>query len=333
MHEALTQRSSGSSRHAQGWGLSLLIHGLAAGVAALMLSDLKPAPQPEPFKWNVAMVEPPLPPMVQPADSQPKLAPPAKATPAPTPKESQPVERRATIVQAVPPPQPTSPPVPQRQEPVPPPMPVVAKPVETLVQHPSQSIGTQTSEPHSPPAEPVVSQTNTPADPAPSHPAPSMPTAPQVANRAASAPVEPATSAPAPQAVQKAAKEPPAELPSALIREASATASPAPSGSGRQQAKADFGWVGKALWDRVMNLKRYPHVARAKHLEGRVVVRVVVRGDGRLAKMDVAESSGHEILDMDALDVLRQAFPLTFDQPLTQPEVVVRIPITYTLQQ
>ena len=81
-----------------------------------------------------------------------------------------------------------------------------------------------------------------------------------------------------------------------------------------------------------MILKRYPHVARARHLEGRVVVRAVIRDDGQLVKVDVAESSGHEVLDLDALEVLRRAFPLKFSQPLDQPEVVVQIPISYKLQ-
>jgi outer membrane biosynthesis protein TonB len=48
--------------------------------------------------------------------------------------------------------------------------------------------------------------------------------------------------------------------------------------------------------------------------------------------VDVAESSGHEILDLDAVEVLRRAFPLKFDHPLEQPEVVVQIPIIYKLQ-
>ncbi len=86
------------------------------------------------------------------------------------------------------------------------------------------------------------------------------------------------------------------------------------------------------MWDRVANLKRYPHLARARHLEGRVVVRAVIREDGHLTKVDVAESSGHEILDMDAIEIIKRACPLHLRQPLGRPEVVVQVPISYKLQ-
>ncbi|TAJ09792.1 MAG: TonB family protein [Nitrospirae bacterium] len=329
MHEALTQRASGSFHHAQGWGLSLLIHGLALGVTVLMLGDLTLTPKPEPFKWNVAMVEPPPRQVAQPADAQPKPAQPAKQAPAPKP-----VERQTTIVQAVPTPQPTPTPVVQRQEPVPPvverkpepelkpeikpeapsPMPMVAKPVEPLVQHPTHHISTQ----------PAVSHAS-------SEPATMIASAPMVASVASSAPVEAAPPAPAHQAAQESAKEQPAESSSAPVQEAAVHHAPAPSGTGRA-TKADYGWLGKVLWDRVANLKRYPHLARAKHLEGRVVVRAVIREDGHLAKVDVAESSGHEILDLDAIEIIKRACPLHLRQPLGRPEVVVQVPISYKLQ-
>lgn len=350
MYEALTQRFPDASQYVQGWGLSLLIHGLAVGVAALMLGDLKLAPQPEPFKWNVAMVEPP--PGGQPADSpeRAKAAQSAQAAPATKSKVPQPVERQTTSAQVEPTPvaprqEPVQPVLEKKQEPevtpetkpalkdvkpdVLPPMPVAAKPVEPVeppAQHPTQTINTQSAESSASLEKPFIEQATTHAEPAPAHP---VPPAPLVASVAPSVPAPPI---PAHPAVRESATESPAPTSAAPIQEASATASPTPSGTGRHQAKADFGWVGKALWDRVMNLKRYPHIARARHLEGRVVVRVVIREGGQLAKVDVAESSGHEILDLDAVEVLRRAFPLKFDHPLEQPEVVVQIPIIYKLQ-
>lgn len=355
-----------AARHNAGsWAFSLLVHGLAVGLALIILGDLRLTPKPEPFKWNVAMVEPPSQPVVQPADSQPKPAQPAKQAPAPQPEASRPIERQTTIVQAVPTPQPTPTPVIQRQEPVQPvverkpepepkpeikpvlkevqpeaspPMPMVAKPVEPvepLVQHPTHHISTQSAESHAPPAEPVVepasAPANTDAEPAPAHPTPSAPPAPMVASVAPSATVEAAPPASAHQAVQESAKEQPAESSPAPVQEAAVHHAPAHSGAGHA-AKADYGWLGKVLWDRVANLKRYPHLARARHLEGRVVVRAVIREDGHLAKVDVAESSGHEILDMDAIEIIKRACPLHLRQPLGRPEVVVQVPISYKLQ-
>lgn len=352
--EALAQCAPDSCHYARSWGLSLLIHGLAVGTAVMVMGDLKLTPKPEPFKWNVAMVEPPPHPVVQPTDSQPKPAQPAKQAPAPKPEASRPIERQTTIVQAAPTPQPTPTPVIQRQEPVqpvverkpepelkpeikpevPPPMPMVAKPVEPLIQHPTHHISTQSAESHAPVAEPVVEQTNALAPVAPSHPAPpapSAPPAPMVAGVAPGAPVEAVPSVSVHHVAQESAKEQPAESSPAPVQEAAVHHAPAHSGAGHA-AKADYGWLGKVLWDRVANLKRYPHLARARHLEGRVVVRAVIREDGHLAKVDVAESSGHEILDMDAIEIIKRACPLHLKQPLGRPEVVVQVPISYKLQ-
>jgi outer membrane biosynthesis protein TonB len=200
MYEALTQRFPDASQYVQGWGLSLLIHGLAVGVAALMLGDLKLAPQPEPFKWNVAMVEPP--PGGQPADSpeRAKAAQSAQAPPATKSKVPQPVERQTTSAQVEPTPvaprqEPVQPVLEKKQEPevkpetkpalkdvkpdVLPPMPVAAKPVEPVepveppAQHPTQTINTQSAESSASLEKPFIEQATTHAEPAPAHPGPS----------------------------------------------------------------------------------------------------------------------------------------------------------------
>lgn len=337
-----------AARHNAGsWAFSLLVHGLAVGLALIILGDLRLTPKPEPFKWNVAMVEPPPQPVVQPADSQPKPAQPAKQAPAPQPEASRPIERQTTIVQAVPTPQPTPTPVIQRQEPVqpvverkpepelkpeikpeiPPPMPMVAKPVEPLIQHPTHHISTQSAESHAPPAEPVVEQMNAPAPVAPSHPAPP---APMVASVAPSAPVEAAPPASVDQAAQESAKEQPAESSPAPVQEAAVHHAPARSGAGHA-AKADYGWLAQTLWDRVADLKRYPHFARLKHLEGKVVVRAVINESGHLARAEIVQSSGYAVLDEDALATLHKACPLHLAQPLGRAEVVVQVPISYRL--
>lgn len=115
-----------------------------------------------------------------------------------------------------------------------------------------------------------------------------------------------------------------------LVKEASvgeASARPASTG------KADFGWLAKSLWERVAMLKRYPRVARANHMEGRVLLRVVIKDDGHIRDLQVAESSGHPELDQDALEIVRRACPLKLAHPLGRSHVVVQIPINYRLEQ
>ncbi|MGH7164554.1 MAG: TonB family protein, partial [Nitrospiraceae bacterium] len=95
----------------------------------------------------------------------------------------------------------------------------------------------------------------------------------------------------------------------------------------------DYGWVADALWRRIEQLKRYPHLARINRLEGKVVLRAVIKADGQLVDLVVATSSGHSVLDHDALEVLRRASPLPLTRPLGKPQMVVQIPISYKLDR
>lgn len=49
----------------------------------------------------------------------------------------------------------------------------------------------------------------------------------------------------------------------------------------------------------------YPSVARSRHWEGLVLLRVYVTPDGRCANLDVARSSGHDVLDESAVTAVR----------------------------
>jgi len=119
MNEISLQRFAGARHHVQSWALSAFVHGLAVGAAVLVMGDLKLAPRPEPFKWNVALVEPPPKPVAQPSEPKPQAKAAAKPAPTPVPKqaEPQPVSRQTMVVQAAPPPQAPPAPAAQRQEP------------------------------------------------------------------------------------------------------------------------------------------------------------------------------------------------------------------------
>jgi protein TonB len=105
-----------------------------------------------------------------------------------------------------------------------------------------------------------------------------------------------------------------------------APAQPAPA------AKADYGWLMRALLGRVNELKQYPYMARMNHWEGKVVLRAVIRDDGQVLMVDVQESSGRSILDNDAIETLRKASPLKLEHPLGKPQVAILMPISYSLR-
>ncbi|MBI2883952.1 MAG: energy transducer TonB [Candidatus Methylomirabilis oxyfera] len=53
-------------------------------------------------------------------------------------------------------------------------------------------------------------------------------------------------------------------------------------------------------------LPKYPLLAREKGYEGTVYLRVLVRADGRVERLTVDRSSGHEILDRSAVDSVKE---------------------------
>lgn len=98
-----------------------------------------------------------------------------------------------------------------------------------------------------------------------------------------------------------------------------------------RQTQMDYGWLRNALWERIEELKRYPTQARANHWEGKVVVEVVIRHDGEVIGLKIAESSGRPILDQEALIVMRKASPLTLKHSLGRPSITLLVPISYKL--
>jgi protein TonB len=81
----------------------------------------------------------------------------------------------------------------------------------------------------------------------------------------------------------------------------------------------------------VAELKRYPSSARLNGLEGRVILKAVIRADGHLAEVVVVKSSGHAVLDAAAVEAVKMACPLHMKHPIGLPHIVVSLPIVYSL--
>lgn len=71
----------------------------------------------------------------------------------------------------------------------------------------------------------------------------------------------------------------------------------------------------------------YPHIARKKGLEGKVVVSFIVCADGEAQDITITESSGFEILDRSAVEAVRKASP--FPKPPVKAALI--IPVVYKL--
>jgi len=287
----------GPPRYLQAWGLSVLLHAAVVGAAITLVSDLHLAPLPEPFRWDVSVVVAPAP---------ERAGTPRSSPTEPAPMAAQPVE-----------PQP------------------VTKPVQPVIQQ-KASQEVRENAPVVPTPGPVTQTVDRPVQavetrqqPVPLETPELVPTAeaPPVV-REAEPPATPARSAealPDPPPQPAAVSNPVAEETRTAVREYPARPMTA--------TKADYGWLAEALWSRIEQLKRYPHLARMNRWEGRVVLRVVIQEDGHLLDLAVSESSGHSILDQDALEVLKLASPLMLKHPLGKPQVVVQVPISYRLER
>jgi protein TonB len=354
---------------------SLAVHTLVIGLMITFSARITLPPQDDPFRWNVAMIEP--------VTSQESAAPapaveapsqPTQQAPPPKPVVQQatkpmPIERRAETARRV---ETTSQPVMQHAEP---------KPQEPLIERHPQTMETiqpmertpevrpspvETPSIAAPQAEAAPAIIERPTQVAESSPAPMeriveasdvQPTAESVqrdelAHQPAPAIAERGTSPPVEQAVNPVVQQSVDSVPVARSHEAPSNSPPSADNAATenqvvqeertivakaapattQKTRADYGWVRDALWRRIVEMKHYPAQARLNHLEGKVILRAVIRSDGHLEDLSVKESSGHRLLDEAAMDVIRRICPVPMKQALGRPEVVVMIPIDYRLE-
>ena len=79
--------------------------------------------------------------------------------------------------------------------------------------------------------------------------------------------------------------------------------------------------------------KRYPRVAMDNSWEGEVVVRMVVDANGGIAALTIHASSGHGVLDRQALEMFRRAKPLVvIPAALRGREFAVELRAIYSLE-
>lgn len=289
------------------WGFSLVLHGAVVGLAFVFVGQVKPVLQDETFRWDVALVEEARPdskserPSSVVASAQPPVE---KLPPARTrsvPKTSQPVMPTEPKVEPLQPAIEQVPPIEQkvevpqlREEPVEPRQVEVAEPpIETKQSDPMMAARVP---------EPVESQSD-------EHESVAVASAPDV-------PVYQEAFTPAEMHVGR--------MDAAPVGMAETQAS-AP------KAKADNRWLAESLWRRVAELKRYPNSSRMNGEEGKVVLRAVIRSDGQLATVSVQKSSGYSALDEAAIEAVRLACPLHMKQAIGKPQIVVSLPIVYSL--
>lgn len=318
------------TRHLQGWGLSLALHVTAVGSAISLMTGLQAPPIPEPFQWNVSLVQPSPEPTPQQAADAPRQV---ERRTEPTAPAEEPVERQetASILRQ-------EAPVIEKSETI-----ETPKAVEALVPTPVKTPSEAPVQARVQTLAPVAERQPQPVPPSPepspiteAKPAEKIPATVKAPQDAPSRDLTASTQKPLPQSVETERPAPaqvmpsrPSRLETASVQQAPAAAPAAPSPSAQ---KRDYGWLAEALWKQIEQLKQYPVAARLNRWEGKVVLRAVILDDGNLADLRVAKSSGYEVLDQDALEILRQTAPIKLPQPLGRPQIVIHVPISYQLK-
>ena len=106
----------------------------------------------------------------------------------------------------------------------------------------------------------------------------------------------------------------------------------APVRAPEPRQEEDLGWLTTTLYKKIQTVKRYPRRARLQGMEGSVVIRTTIKNDGDLAGLVVERPSGYRLLDLDALETVRRAFPLNLEQDISRSRVIILLPIVYTLK-
>ena len=106
---------------------------------------------------------------------------------------------------------------------------------------------------------------------------------------------------------------------------------PAPATSGQSStSQADYSWLQRAVSRRLEELKRSSRPSLEDSTRLKVLVRAVVSGTGDLMEAEIVKSSGLERIDQEAMTLVQRAFPMALDHTLDRPQIVMRIPITYS---
>jgi periplasmic protein TonB len=77
----------------------------------------------------------------------------------------------------------------------------------------------------------------------------------------------------------------------------------------------------------------YPKLAKRMGMEGTVRLNVLVGQKGRVAKIEIAESSGHELLDRAATEAVRDWRFIAARQGDSLQDEWVQVPVTFELKK
>ena len=281
--------STSTDARAAGWIVSLLLHGTLAFGVFVFAQQITTRSQPGSFTWNVAMVTPPTPATPAAAASAQRSAPPVAKPAKPVPTNAEAAMR------------PLESSTPIAHAPI---------PASTLPQPTTENIP-------SPVAEQTALARTTDHDLSRQTPTPHPP--------ALNAPPQPMASTSGDSVI------PSHDEPAAVSQDTTQSqqiAALAPSS--HTSTKPDYGWLIDDVekWSEQI-YKFLPPEFRFEGIEGRVKLRFLIREDGVVSDVRIAESSGNARLDQAAIEAVRKTPPVNLSRPLGRPHKLVTLPYSF----
>lgn len=97
---------------------------------------------------------------------------------------------------------------------------------------------------------------------------------------------------------------------------------------------ASLGQYRSALIAAARRYRKYPRVAVENSWEGRAEVRLTIDSNGGIASIGIRTRSGYEVLDAQALEMIRKAKPLApVPQALRGKGFTLDLPVMFSLKE
>ncbi|HEY3326221.1 MAG TPA: energy transducer TonB [Novimethylophilus sp.] len=108
---------------------------------------------------------------------------------------------------------------------------------------------------------------------------------------------------------------------------------PKPRGPSEQEIENARGNYGNLLSREFAKHKQYPRIAQIRGWQGSVKVELHIDANGGITSINISESSGFEVLDKQALEMVRKTLPLPQSpEALRDRQFTIIVPIAFRLE-
>lgn len=105
---------------------------------------------------------------------------------------------------------------------------------------------------------------------------------------------------------------------------------PAPSQTDIDDARGKY---GHSLWGAISKHKKYPKIAAMRNWQGEAIVELELDGNGKLKSKKIIKSSGHDVLDNQALEMVEKALPFPAPpEALRGTNFTITVPVPFKLE-